>query len=270
MKPCIITATLGAILPVVAAPNPLTGGLYFHPSSMRGLPHTFWYPWMLTLWKLGQSGLVSRGTCSVNIEVKETWHEAGQTRRRIQVLADGTPPDAFCQHMGGVNKQCYIHETYGHVVDTSYELGLGGDQRFSADWNYGLDAWRVETGCKPDECANVQPPARHRREVERGDDEKGGDRPGQCLVNAEVKETWRESARTRRRIHLTAEGADLTIFCTHMKGENKQCYEHKCYGPGYVVDISHDLGPAGDYTFWKDYKQALDLWMKETTCRTGT
>ncbi|KAH6953630.1 hypothetical protein HG530_013003 [Fusarium avenaceum] len=230
-------------MPVVAAPNPLTGG---------------------------QSGLVSRGTCSVNIEVKETWHEAGQTRRRIQVLADGTPPDAFCQHMGGVNKQCYIHETYGHVVDTSYELGLGGDQRFSADWNYGLDAWRVETGCKPDECANVQPPARHRRQVKRGDDEKGGDRPGQCLVNAEVKETWRESARTRRRIHLTAEGADLTIFCTHMKGENKQCYEHKCYGPGYVVDISHDLGPAGDYTFWKDYKQALDLWMKETTCRTGT
>jgi hypothetical protein len=225
---------------------------------------------MLTIRKLGKSGLLSRGTCSVNLEFKETWHEAGQTRRRIQVLADGTPPDAFCQHMGGVNKQCYIHETYGHVVDTSYELGLGGDQRFSADWNYGLDAWRLETGCRPDECANVQPPARHRREVKRGDDGKGGDRPGQCLVNAEVKETWRESARTRRRIHLTAEGADLTIFCTHMKGENKQCYEHKCYGPGYVVDISHDLGPAGDYTFWKDYKQALDLWMKETTCRTGT
>lgn len=217
--------------------------------------------------------IFSRATCVVNRELKETWHEAGQTRRRIHVTAEGTPPDDFCQYMGGVNKQCYIHESYGHVVDTSYELGLGGDQRFWSDYDYGLENWKRKTGCRPDpdECVNVQTRMRSLRRGKRnGDmvDEEDRVRPGSCLVNAEVKETWHD-IRTRRRIHVTAEGADVTIFCTHMKGENKQCYMHKCYGPGYVVDISHDLGPAGDYTFWENYKQAMDLWMKETNCRTG-
>ncbi|KAF5664342.1 hypothetical protein FHETE_7099 [Fusarium heterosporum] len=223
MKSPIVVAILGAILPVAAAPNPVTQ------------------------------------------ELKETWHEAGQTRRRIHVTAEGTPPDDFCQFMGGVNKQCYIHESYGHVVDTSYELGLGGDQRFWADSEYALENWKTKTNCKPgpDECVNVQ---RSRSFIKRDDEDRV--RPGLCLVNAEVKETWHE-IRTRRRIHVTAEGADVTIFCNRMKGENKQCYDHKCYDPPYVVDISHDLGPAGDHTFWEDYKQTMDLWMKETSCKTG-
>ncbi|KAL2203423.1 hypothetical protein CC79DRAFT_1326140 [Sarocladium strictum] len=94
------------------------------------------------------------GDCVVNRELVETWHESAQTRRRIAVSTEGNAePDEYCDYWlegaGGNprNKQCYIHDTYGHVIDVSFDLGGLGDVAFEKMYQTTLSSWRTKKHC---------------------------------------------------------------------------------------------------------------------------
>ncbi|RYO73630.1 hypothetical protein DL764_010526 [Monosporascus ibericus] len=93
-----------------------------------------------------------------------------------------------------------------------------------------------------------------------------------CLVNRALGDLWIERGMTRRQVLFSAEGTPPEKYCDYWtlgasNINNVQCYEHG--EKGWVVEISHGRGLAGDYQFTDRFEKSLTWWRQDTHCKTG-